>query len=127
MAESKLLNCKKCGRLFQSKDGGALCSRCNHSVDDEFGKVREFIYENPTSSLKDVADGTGVETDAILKWIREGKIVLTSDSGIRFCQKCGASVISGKYCPRCVAELQQNLKLDPQPEEKTYRGMYTKR
>lgn len=125
--DGSLMNCKKCGRLFQAKDELGLCSRCNANVDDEFTKVKDYIYDNPSSSLKDVAEGTDVPTESILKWIREGKIILSSDSGIRFCQKCGASIISGKFCNSCVAHLQSNLKVDaPEPEKKEYRGMHTK-
>lgn len=123
--ESKLLNCSKCGRLFESKDGSSLCSRCNENVDDDFSKVKDYIYDHPTCSLKDVSDDTGVPTDSILKWIREGRILLSQDSAIRFCQKCGAAIISGKYCPKCIAKLQETLKID-QPEETEYRGMHIK-
>lgn len=124
--DGKLMNCKKCGRLFQSKDEFGLCSRCNASVDDDFIKVKDYIYDNPTSSLKDVSEGTGVDSEAILKWIHEGKIVLSSDSGIRFCQKCGASIISGKFCNACIAKLQTTLKVEEEAPKQEYRGMHTK-
>lgn len=124
--EGSLMNCKKCGRLFQAKDSTGLCSRCNASVDDDFTKVKDYIYDNPSSSLKDVSEGTGVDSEAILKWIREGKIILSSDSGIRFCQKCGASIISGKYCNACVAKLQNTLKVEEEPQKQEYRGMHIK-
>lgn len=126
--EGSLVNCKKCGRLFQAKDEFGLCSRCNASVDDEFIKVKDYIYDNPSSSLKDVAEGTGVDSESILKWIHEGKIVLSSDSPIRFCQKCGASIIAGKYCNACIAKLQVTLKVDEEvPVKSEYKGMHTKK
>ncbi|MDO4799020.1 MAG: MerR family transcriptional regulator [Bacillota bacterium] len=121
-----LLNCKKCNRLFASDHGETLCSRCNEVTDDGFSKAREFIYDNPQSSLKDVSEGTGVEVDAILKWIREGRIVLTSQSGIRLCQRCGDPMLSGKYCDKCTAELKSSLTLEEETP-KEHRGMFTKK
>ncbi len=123
----ELMNCKKCGRLFQSKDGIGFCSRCNVTVDDNFSKVRNYIYDNPSLSLKDVADDTGVDVEIILKWIREERIVLSSDSAIRLCQKCGESIISGKYCAICVNKMQDALKVDPSSfNNDDYKGMHIK-
>ncbi len=124
--EGQLVNCKKCGRLFQAKDETMLCSRCNESIDDDFVKVKDYIYDNPSSSLKDVAEGTGVPADSILKWIREGKIILSDRSAIKFCEKCGTSIVTGKYCPTCVAKLQLTLKVETEEPKDVYRGMHTK-
>ncbi|MDW7663174.1 MAG: MerR family transcriptional regulator [Bacillota bacterium] len=107
---SALKNCKKCGRLFQADNGVSLCSRCNEDIDDEFTRVREYIYDNPSSSVKDVSSGTGVHTDAILKWIREGKIVLGSNSNIAFCERCGEPTTGSRFCPKCVKDLATGLK-----------------
>lgn len=105
-----LRNCKKCNRLFSSVDGNSLCSRCNDDIDDEFTRVREYIYDNPSSSVKDVSIATGVEADAILKWIREGKIVLSKGSSIAFCDRCGEPTDGGRFCAKCVHELSTGLK-----------------
>jgi predicted amidophosphoribosyltransferase len=132
MSENKLnslRNCKKCGRLFSSVDGSALCSRCNDNVDDSFTRVREYIYDNPTSSVKDVSHGTGVDADAILKWIREGKITLADNSNIAFCERCGSPTEGARFCGKCVRELTNGLKKGMQdtagPAIK-HRGMHIK-
>ncbi len=122
-----LMNCKKCSRLFHSKNGATLCSRCNVTVDDDFSKVRNFIYDNPSLGLKDVSDATGVEVASILKWIREEKIILANDSGIKLCEKCGASIMSGKYCSACVKKIRDSLTIDPSDfQSDDYRGMHIK-
>lgn len=107
---NSLRNCKKCGRLFSATDNSGLCSRCNENVDDSFTRVREYIYDNPTSSVKDVSQGTGVPTDSILKWIREEKIKLADNSSIAFCERCGASTDGARFCNKCVGELTNGLK-----------------
>lgn len=124
-----LRNCKKCGRLFSSTNGSYLCSRCSDSIDDEFTRVREYIYDNPSSSVKDVAEGTGVESEAILKWIREGKIVLGEGARISFCERCDEPTDGSRFCPKCARELSQGLKSGLESKEtskKDHIGMHIK-
>jgi len=109
-ALNELRNCKKCNRLFSSVDGSTLCSRCNVKVDDGFNRVREYIYDNPVSSIKDVSKGTSVSADVILKWIRDGRIILAENSSISFCQRCGSPMDGGRFCGKCVKELADGLK-----------------
>lgn len=125
----ELRNCKKCNRLFSSEDGSTLCSRCNDSIDNTFNRVREYIYDNPTSSVKDVSAGTGVSTDAILKWIREGKIILGDHARIAFCERCGAGTEGDRYCAKCLNELSSGFKSsadEAQEQDKPFRGMHIK-
>ena len=113
MAENtlnELRNCKKCNRLFSSVDGSTLCSRCNVKADDGFNRVREYIYDNPTSSIKDVSKGTSVSADTILKWIRDGRIILSENSSISFCERCSSPMDGGRFCGKCVKELADGLK-----------------
>ena len=113
MAENntnELRNCKKCNRLFSSVEGSMLCSRCNVNVDDGFIRFREDIYDNPASSITDVSKGTSVSSDIILKWIRDGRIVLAENSSISFCQRCGSPMDGGRFCGKCVKELADGLK-----------------
>lgn len=105
-----LRNCKKCNRLFSAKEGEFLCSRCNDEVDDEFLRVKEYIYDNPSSSVKEVSSNTGVHVDIILKWIREEKIVVGQHSSITFCERCGEPSDGSRYCKKCVHELSVGLK-----------------
>ncbi len=107
---SSLKNCKKCNRVFSSIDGATLCSRCNDDVDDEFNRVREYIYDNPSSSIKDVSNRTGVNSEAILKWIREGRIVLSDHANISFCERCEVPIDGGRFCAKCIRELAEGLK-----------------
>lgn len=124
-----LKNCKKCNRLFQSKDGASLCSRCNDDIDDEFTRVKEYIYDNPSSNLKDISIGTGVAATAILKWIREGKIVLDADVTIAFCQRCEEPTDGERFCQKCQGELAQGLKrgIENKEPERKKTGMHIKR
>ncbi len=113
MAENntnELRNCRKCNRVFSSVEGLTLCSRCNVTVDDSFNRVREYINDNPVSSIKDVSKSTSVSSDIILKWIRDGRIILAENSSISFCQRCGSPMDGGRFCGRCIRDLAYGLK-----------------
>lgn len=125
----KLINCKKCNRLFSSTTGSPFCSRCNTEVDDKFEKVRDYIYDNTSCGLKEVSDACHVEVEVILKWIKEGRIIITQNSAIKLCAQCGEPTISGKYCQECIAKIQSDLAVDPadfEQEPSDYRGMHIK-
>ena len=107
---AQLINCKKCNRLFSAVDDSLLCSRCNDAIDDGFTRVREYIYDHPTSSLKQVSEGTEIKPDVVLKWIREGKIILGGSSTITFCERCKAPTDGTRYCVNCIQEIARGLK-----------------
>ncbi len=127
---SNLKNCKKCNRLFSANDASStLCSRCNEDIDDGFTRVREYIYDNPASSVKDVSMGTGISTEAILKWIRDGKIVLDKNAIISFCERCGEPMDDGsRFCPKCVKMLTDGLKsgINENSNQRSRVGMHIK-
>lgn len=106
----ELVHCKKCNRLFSSTAGETLCSRCNEAVDDGFIRVREYIYDNPSSSLIKVCESTDVKPDAVLKWIKEGKIILGGSATIAFCERCNAPTDGARFCKNCVQEIAKGLK-----------------
>ncbi len=107
---SELKNCRKCNRVFSSVEGATLCSRCNVAVDDTFSRVREYIFDNPVCSIKEVSKATNVSSEIILKWIRDGLIVLTENSSISFCQRCSSPIDGGRFCGRCIQDLAYGLK-----------------
>lgn len=124
-----LRNCKKCGRLFSATNGSSLCSRCSDTIDDGFTRVREYIYDNPSSSVKDVSEGTEVDAEAILKWIREGKIVLGDGARISFCERCDEPTDGSRFCPKCARELSMGLKAglgEKEEPKKDHMGMHIK-
>ena len=52
------------------------CTACQKIEDEIFIKIRDFIYNNPTSNASIVSEGTGIPVAKILDLIREGRIEL---------------------------------------------------
>jgi len=107
MAELK--NCRNCGRMFSSENGQEFCSKCRLDVEDHFKIVREFIYDNPGSTVTEVEEGTGVPREEILEYLREEKLELKEESSDLNCQRCGKSIKSGRMCNACSKELKEGF------------------
>lgn len=114
-------NCKKCSALF-NYDGNPLCPKCSKEMEDKFRDVKEYIRENPTSSIAVVAEETEVPIQQIKRWIREERLTFTKESGVVIqCEKCGASILTGRYCKDCkklMANKLEGLYTEKTPEKK---------
>ena len=88
-----LKNCVECGRSFASKDGEKLCKRClDKKVEDDFKKVRDYLYDHPGADISDVSEHTGVEEKIILKLLRQDRIEVVDEEN---------SIKSGRLCEEC--------------------------
>ncbi len=105
----QLKNCVKCGRMFSAEEGQKFCSNCYENDDEIFRLVREYIYDNPGSSVEDVAIATEVDEDKILKFLRQGKLALKGDGVGLECERCGKTISSGRYCDACSAEMKKGF------------------
>lgn len=105
----ELINCGKCGRMFSAENGQKFCSKCRNSDEDDFMIVREFVYDNPDSTVSDVAEETGIDESKILKFLRQGKLQLKGDGVGYPCERCGKSINTGKFCDACSMELKNEI------------------
>jgi hypothetical protein len=51
-----------------------LCNACRQAEDSEFQKVRDYIRDNLGSDVFQVSEATGVRTEKIMRFLREGRI-----------------------------------------------------
>lgn len=105
-----LANCEKCGRMFQTIGSIMICSRCRESDDEMFKVVREYIYDNPGSTVPEVSEATDVPESKILKYLKDGRLETKGDSMLIECEKCGCPIPSGRYCDVCTREMTQGLR-----------------
>ncbi len=128
-------NCTRCGRMFQAEGPSKLCERCRDNDEEDFKVVREYVYDNPNSNIPDVAENTGVSEDKILKFLRQGKLILKDElSMVLDCERCGKPIKSGRYCESCTNEMSRELRsaasrtaenIQQKPADNA-RGMYTR-
>ncbi|KNF09661.1 flagellar operon protein YvyF [Gottschalkia purinilytica] len=104
-------NCKKCDRMY-AYDGFDVCIKCRNVEDEMFKKVKEYLYDHPGADIQTVSTETGVEVKKILRYLREGKLEIKSDSPnfILDCERCGKAITTGRFCDKCILELQRELK-----------------
>lgn len=105
----EMRNCKKCGKVFSSF-GDKICPECKREEDELFTKVKDYIYDHPHASIKEIAEETQVSEDTILRYLREGRIEVADDSlSTLTCEKCGKSIKSGRYCQECSTKLANQM------------------
>ena len=105
-----LRNCARCGKMFNYIGGQPICDPCKKAIEEDFQKVKQYIIDNPRAGLKEIAEENGVTTKQIQQWIREERLMFTSDSPLQIqCEKCGATIQTGRYCDKCKASMANNL------------------
>lgn len=103
-------NCPKCGKVFYYNGKSVVCDSCTKEEEILFQKVRDYLKENPGSKLNDVVKETGVSAKRINKYLREGRLEVTTGLGdILRCMKCDKPIRTGKYCETCAEKLGQKL------------------
>ena len=114
-----LRNCPRCNRIFAYR-GNRLCSRCLKNDEDDFKKVKEYLYNNPGATIVEVSEETGVEENQILRYLRESRIEIKEEDNLLLdCERCGIPIRSGRFCDACVASMQKEFTsvIKPKKEE----------
>lgn len=102
-------NCKKCGKLFNYQ-GDLVCPACSREMEEKFFEVRQYIYDNPSSSISTVAEENDVPIPQIKKWVRQERLSFTKDSGVTIdCENCGRAILTGRYCKNCKDKMASSL------------------
>jgi len=125
----ELRNCPRCGRLFSYDGTHNLCAVCREEEEDDYTKVKNFLWDNPHATIEEVHEETEVERDTIIKFIKDGRLIadgLEIEYTLK-CERCGAPISEGRFCNKCKQELlsgfdpKSNTK-DIEDEEKGKKG-----
>ena len=96
--------CEKCGAspLEYMGIGEYKCEKCGFLMYDDYGKVRNYIEENPGATAIETSAATGVSKEKIRRLLREDKIQVAPGS-VSFlrCDACGKEIRSGRFCLEC--------------------------
>lgn len=105
-------NCPKCGRLFVKNQFRDICEVCYREEEKNFEKVYNYIRkrENRMATIPQVVDGTGVEEDLIIKFIKSGRLQLANFPNLGYpCSRCGTVIREGKFCLKCMKDLNKQV------------------
>ena len=103
-------NCRGCGRLYNAITNTKLCPQCVNKLENKFSQVKEYLRENPNSSINKVSKEMDVSVKQIKQWVREERLVFsnTSVGGIE-CEQCGTLIRTGRFCDSCKFKMANNL------------------
>lgn len=113
-------NCKRCGKIYQYDGVHKICKNCRAQLEKDFEKVKEFLKENPDSSISVVSEETGVKKKTIIEFIKNNRLIaedLEIDAKIK-CQRCGTEIKHGKYCDRCISDMKNEVESVTKKKEK---------
>lgn len=113
----EIRNCKRCSRIF-NYNGSGVCPNCFLQEQEDFEKVRDFLFVNPNSSTIEVSQGTGVDVKIISRFLKEGRLKGETEGmgdSTLTCDKCGCDIQSGRFCEKCIVEMQSDFKKAVKP------------
>ena len=103
-------NCKSCGKMFNFNGGEPFCESCRKKLEEKFQQVKEYVRENPGANMNTIAEEKEVSIAQIKRWVREERLVFSSDSPIGLeCEKCGATIQTGRFCEKCKTGMHKRL------------------
>lgn len=103
-------NCSRCGKIY-AYDGFNICISCRRKEEEDFKKVKDYIYENPGANISEVSEETGIETRKIIEFLRQGRLeVLDEHNMLLSCERCGVSIRTGRFCGKCTIEMEREFK-----------------
>lgn len=109
-----LRNCPRCGKLFAYDGKHKLCEVCRKDEEDDYQKVKEYLWDNAGATIDEVHEKTGVPRDTIIKFVKEERL-LSEGLDIEIdleCERCGAPILHGRFCEKCKAELVSGFSED---------------
>ncbi len=94
-------NCKRCGKIFVYA-GVAVCPECLQKEEEQYKKVKRFLDEHPRAGVRETSDETGVPTEVVVEFVRQGLLVTHAGPGGQLtCMICKKPITRGRLCPRC--------------------------
>lgn len=95
--------CEYCGgELKKVSEGEFRCKMCGEYSYDSFRKVRKYLEKNGARSILQIARATGVPKNNVEYFLRDGRLEVSRNSySFLKCEKCGASIRSGRLCELC--------------------------
>lgn len=125
-----IVNCSRCGKMFNSVMGKKICPTCIKREEENFKIVRKFVREHPEATIPEIASENDVSIKQIHQWIREERLLFSKDSEVGIdCERCGTTIRTGRFCEKCKAEIKndvENIQRSNEPKEEPKAARDTK-
>ena len=122
MANLNFKECRFCRKPFPSYRGERICNACIQQIDDDFVKIRDYIYDNPgKTGVEKLAKETEISEEIIMYLIQQGRLEFEGAPSA-VCSGCSKPVTFGEsLCEACKTNLasQLNDTLPKAPEPST--------
>lgn len=107
----EIRNCPRCGKIFNYMSN-PICGRCIEDEEDEFKRVKGYVYDNPGANMFEVAEITEVSIEKIMRFLREERLEISGGDGnvVLECERCGRAIKTGRFCEPCKDNLQTEFK-----------------
>ena len=105
----EMANCVRCKKVFP-RFNDPICDECKKKDEDLFKKVKDFLDDNPSSTVMRLSEVSGASPKKIMTWLREGRLELADAEGSELrCRQCGVALTSGSFCDSCLIEVNQQI------------------
>lgn len=99
----ELVNCKICGKLFQSNTLARVCQNCAEQDEKNYKILRDYLVEHPKASIYEVATNLDISINKIKFYLKEGRIeIVEKDNQFLLCEMCKRPIHSGRCCDECL-------------------------
>ena len=102
---------KQCGfcRMPYQSHGNKICSDCLIKLDEDFIKIRDYLYEHDRAGIEEVSEATGVPRKSIFYLLKEERLIVGDENGnsggILKCESCKRPINTGRMCAGCKKEV----------------------
>ena len=105
-------NCVRCGSLFAYQFGAPICENCQNEEEEEFKKVKEYLYDHPGASMVELVNVLEIKMERIRHYLKEGRLEIQGEGSnlMLECESCGTSISTGKLCQECTNNMTHGLK-----------------
>jgi len=103
-------NCRGCGKMFSYLSGPQICPECRKKDEDDFTKVKKYLYDHPGASMKEISDECEVSIEKITRYLKDGRLEIKEGSNVILeCESCGKAIRSGRLCRDCMKQLERDM------------------
>lgn len=123
--EDRPIYCEKCvDEVMVFMGGGTYkCERCGEIAYDDWGKVREYLYDHANVNAYELEAELGISRKTIQRFLKEGKIQTAATRSMLMCEGCRKLISSGRFCGDCEKKFHKMIEDNARKERQNRRNI----